>query len=528
MNAQTIARRSWVSAIAATAVLAIPALGQAQQSPTLDSQVDPSSTPTVFYACYVPGTGTVYRIKEPDTPTECGKSGQKSHIEFSWTDGADVAGIPGPEGPQGPQGEKGDKGDPGEGGVSVHGQLSGLDADDHAQYLLTTGVRASQGFAVTGQFNQGSVPASGAGNRMMWYPGRAAFRAGGVPADQWDEHNIGLNSVALGWGAVASGAHSFALYEGQATGQGSIAAGFGSESQALGSVALGPNAKALGIQSFAASAGTARGLGATALFGGQAFADNTFAWRGRASNDGAMAMGLNARAEGVNSTAIGTGAEAEGAYSTAIGENSKTAGTGATAVGYSTMASGNWSMAIGMNTIASGVNSMALGRMASTNGRTGAMVLGDASTADLIMAELPNEFAARFAGGFRLRTSADLLTGCNLPAGSGQWNCQSSRFTKENFAAVDGEDVLRKLSALPIQTYAYITEPGVRHLGPMSQDFHAAFGLGADDTSIAVLDASGVAMAGVQALEARSRAQSARIDALEVLVAELLMELGRR
>jgi trimeric autotransporter adhesin len=40
----------------------------------------------------------------------------------------------------------------------------------------------------------------------------------------------------------------------------------------------------------------------------------------------------------------------------------------------------------------------------------------------------------------------------------------------------------------------------VRHLGPVAQDFRAAFGLGSDDTSIGVVDASGVALASIQAL----------------------------
>lgn len=37
---------------------------------------------TTFHACYVPNSGTVYRIGEPDTPATC-KSEQ--HVEFQWT-----------------------------------------------------------------------------------------------------------------------------------------------------------------------------------------------------------------------------------------------------------------------------------------------------------------------------------------------------------------------------------------------------------------------------------------------------------
>jgi hypothetical protein len=39
---------------------------------------------SVIHACYVPLTGTVYRIKEPGLRTACSSS---THVEFSWTDG---------------------------------------------------------------------------------------------------------------------------------------------------------------------------------------------------------------------------------------------------------------------------------------------------------------------------------------------------------------------------------------------------------------------------------------------------------
>lgn len=38
---------------------------------------------TTYYACYVPASGTVYRIKTADTPAACKKS---THVEFQWAD----------------------------------------------------------------------------------------------------------------------------------------------------------------------------------------------------------------------------------------------------------------------------------------------------------------------------------------------------------------------------------------------------------------------------------------------------------
>src|SRR5215204_5042999 len=63
-------------------------------------------TPKVYYACYVPTTGTVYRIKEPNLKQACTSS---THVPFSWTD----TGAPGPVGPKGDKGDTGEQGAPG-------------------------------------------------------------------------------------------------------------------------------------------------------------------------------------------------------------------------------------------------------------------------------------------------------------------------------------------------------------------------------------------------------------------------------
>ncbi len=44
---------------------------------------------------------------------------------------------------------------------------------------------------------------SGGGTRLMWYPKKGAFRAGGVDGTQWDNTNIGTNSVSMGYNTVA-------------------------------------------------------------------------------------------------------------------------------------------------------------------------------------------------------------------------------------------------------------------------------------------------------------------------------------
>jgi hypothetical protein len=77
-----------------------------------------------------------------------------------------------------------------------------------------------------------------------------------------------------------------------------------------------------------------------------------------------------------------------------------------------------------------------------------------------------------------------------------------------------GDEVLRRLVALPVSTWSYDYEPGVRHLGPMSQDFAAAFGLGRSNRIVELVDVNGVNVVAIQAL-------ARRVVALEKEVAEL-------
>ena len=51
----------------------------------------------------------------------------------------------------------------------------------------------------------GAIPAEGQGTRMMWYPGKSAFRAGRVTGGEWDDGNIGFRSAAFGRNTTASG-----------------------------------------------------------------------------------------------------------------------------------------------------------------------------------------------------------------------------------------------------------------------------------------------------------------------------------
>ena len=91
------------------------------------------------------------------------------------------------------------------------------------------------------------------------------------------------------------------------------------------------------------------------------------------------------------------------------------------------------------------------------------------------------------------------------------FNPTSDRNAKENFAPVDSRAVLDKVLALPISRWNFKQDPGVAHLGPVAQDFHGAFGLGADDKHIATVDADGVALAAIQGLNRKLEAENAAL-----------------
>jgi hypothetical protein len=92
----------------------------------------------------------------------------------------------------------------------------------------------------------------------------------------------------------------------------------------------------------------------------------------------------------------------------------------------------------------------------------------------------------------------------------------SDRALKGNIKPVDGREILERLSRIPIVRWNFKSDyASVQHIGPMAQDFHAAFGLGDSDRHIAANDADGIALVCIQALWELSREKDQRIDRLE-------------
>ena len=91
--------------------------------------------------------------------------------------------------------------------------------------------------------------------------------------------------------------------------------------------------------------------------------------------------------------------------------------------------------------------------------------------------------------------------GAVLYPGNSAWSPLSDRALKANVTAVDTGQLLARLAGVPVTTWNYTTQdPAIRHIGPMAQDFYAAFGLGEDERHISTVDADGVALAAIQGL----------------------------
>jgi hypothetical protein len=186
--------------------------------------------------------------------------------------------------------------------------------------------------------------------------------------------------------------------------------------------------------------------------------------------------------------------------------------------GYANAVRASWATVPGgYGNAATGLASFAAGTH-SNAATTGAFVWSDdASGATLLESTVANQFLARASGGVTFWTNATNTVGATLAAGSGTWASASDRALKTDVARIDDAAVLEKVAGLPISRWSYVSERGVRHVGPMAQDFYAAFGVGEDDKHITSIDEDGVALAAIKALRTenlRLRAQQARLQAV--------------
>lgn len=225
--------------------------------------------------------------------------------------------------------------------VGPAGAQSPVTSIENADETLRLQLNSDGGFYVPGNYEGAeasgdSIPATGAGTRMMWYPAKAAFRAGHVDnffgdgAVEWDASNIGRTSVAFNYNSTASGPHSFAA------GTKTIASGVSSTAMGFLTEATDTNAVAMGTGS-------------------------------TANAPRAMAVGNYTTASGENSFAAGFATEASGGGAFTTGFGTEAGGVHSFATGDRTKATGSLSAAMGNITTAATANSLSIGRCNSAN-----------------------------------------------------------------------------------------------------------------------------------------------------------------
>lgn len=228
-----------------------------------------------------------------------------------------------------------------------------------------------------------------------------------------------------------------------------------------------------------------------------------------------IAMGYQPRASATASTAIGAYNHATGDYALSLGSYSQ--------------ATASHAVAIGTQAYATGIYSIAIGSGANTNGRDGSMVVGDDTYFQTAYASADNQLTMRFSGGFRFWTSyPDSVAGVYMRHGQSGWSNYCDRNMKENFETIDGELILSKISRIPITRWNYKkTDPNDKYIGPMAQDFYAAFHLGGTDSlGINSISIDGVNMAAVQALEKRTGEMKNEIENLRAENKKLQTEIA--
>lgn len=228
-----------------------------------------------------------------------------------------------------------------------------------------------------------------------------------------------------------------------------------------------------------------------------------------------IGLGYNTVASGINSIAMGEQAIANGDYSVALGTEPRASGSNATAIGVNVVSGGTASTALGYFSIASGSQSMAMGSYVKAK-HPGSCFIGDYSKGTYDSSSTDHEMTMRFSGGYRLYSNILLTTGVYMSGNTSGWSNVCDRNMKENFRRIDGEQILAKIRQMPITEWNYRgTDPSVKYIGPVAQDFHDAFRLGGEDSlGINSICIDGVNMAAIQALEKRTAELKNALDDL--------------
>ncbi len=317
-------------------------------------------------------------------------------------------------------------------------------------------------------------------------------------------------------------------------GGGNTAGGYASTAMGYSTAALGDRSTAMGLQT------TASGNYSTAM--GRQTVTN---------GDSSTAMGISTAASGDSSTAMGIATTASGDYSTAMGYFAEANHRGsfvwadASGASFASTASDQFSIrahgGVRMDSgdsfgiVLNGVDRPLITRAFDpfTSGAyAGAGRWGMFMELGHLKIGIP-AVAGRFFDVVKYNTdgTSTVLTTVDQAGNfytAGSVNPPSDRYVKRDFEPVNALAILDKVAALPIQTWSYTNDAsGSRHLGPVAQDFQAAFGLGADEKHIATVDADGVALAAIQGLNTKVELRIQKLEAENLELKQRLAALER-
>ena len=451
------------------------------------------------------------------------------------------AGSVGTAGPQGPQGPIGPQGAPGSAdGWSLTGNAG---TDPSVNFLGTTdnqplefkvnGRRALRlEPTVDGLYAVNTVNVIGGSPVNFVAPGvHGATIAGGGAGD----NPIGIpftNVVTADFGTVGGGqgntssAYVATVAGGQSNTAGgydaTVGGGFANQSIGQGTTVAGGEGNSSIHRAATVGGGrgnSAGGYAATVGGGEQNYANGESA---------AVGGGLRNTASGRYATVPGGASNTGSGDLATVGggaENTSSAGYATVGGGYHNISSGGYAtVAGGYYNTAAGDFSFAAGRQAKAN-HQGTFVWADSASADFASTG-NDQFLIRATGGVGIGTT---MPGAMLQVGNATcdgttWQNASDRALKENFEPVNAREVLARVTHLPVSHWNYKNAPGQRHIGPVAQDFQAAFALGSDDKHISTVDEGGVALAAIQGLNQKLEE---RLQQKETEITELKQRLEK-
>lgn len=204
--------------------------------------------------------------------------------------------------------------------------------------------------------------------------------------------------------------------------------------------------------------------------------------------------------------------------------------------GRSNKAEDRWATVLGGNyNNAVGEMSVAAGCLAKANHNGSVVITANCSfvSSDSTRSGGVDQMVLRADGGIYLTNTAELAPydnsrlittrgGAYLSGNGTSWTDASDRNLKENFVDLNYADILAKLRQLPMSEWNYIAEDdGVRHVGPMGQDFYGIFGIGQDEKSISARDLASVALIAAQELDRKTEQLKSSLKEIEDLRREL-------